>query len=363
MISESRAGDSDAGLRPSETATSDVATAAPLRAAQLGHRVHVLALGRGGAVVARAEEADRELGLGDRRGHGDVGGGDGGGGGDVPGDLAVGLHEVRVAVGGLVEGVEGGRLELDVLPLGRGDQRAVGGLAVQPVDAQVAEQPLRVALRRAEHGGQVREPRADDDQRRALLGELVAGGADGRDVVGLHVLHLVDEQRDPAADVGGDPGGVAEQLDQVDLHVAGVGPPGGRRDVDARLPPVADLRRPAGRRPRWANALTTPSTSSIDSWSRCRGPSSRSAMCSAEETGRRSDWSGRASILPVPQPREIAAERSWLSSTVLPTPRSPVSTSERSGRPCAIRSRTTSKADSSVSRPASSGGRWPAPGA
>ena len=35
--------------------------------------------------------------------------------------------------------------------------------------------------------------------------------------------------------------------------------------------------------------------------------SSRSAMCSAEETGRRSDWSGRASILPVPQPRQIAA--------------------------------------------------------
>ena len=53
-------------------------------------------------------------------------------------------------------------------------------------------------------------------------------------------------------------------------------------------------------------------------------------MCRADETGRRSDCSGRASILPVPHPREIAAERSWLSSTVLPTPRSPVSTSERS---------------------------------
>ena len=173
------------------------------RAAQLGHRVHVLALGGGGAVVAGAEEADGELGLGDRRGHRDVGGGDGGGGGDVPGDLAVGLDEVGVAVGRRVQGVERGRLELDVLPLGRGQQRAVGGLPVEPVDPQVAEQPLGVALGGAQHGRQVGEARADDDQRRALLGELVAGGADGRDVVGLHVLHLVDEQRDAAADVGG----------------------------------------------------------------------------------------------------------------------------------------------------------------
>src|SRR4051794_25420351 len=35
------------------------------RAAQLGHGVHVLALGGGGPVVAGAEEAHRELGLGD----------------------------------------------------------------------------------------------------------------------------------------------------------------------------------------------------------------------------------------------------------------------------------------------------------
>ena len=31
---------------------------------EVGHRPHVVALGRGGPVVARAEEADRELGLG-----------------------------------------------------------------------------------------------------------------------------------------------------------------------------------------------------------------------------------------------------------------------------------------------------------
>ena len=57
------------------------------------------------------------------------------------------------------------------------------------------------------------------------------------------------------------------------------------------------------------------------------------------------------------------SERSALSSTVLPTPRRPVSTRERSGRPRATRSSTTSKACSCSSRPASSGGRWPAPGA
>ena len=212
------------------------------RAAEIGHRVHVLALGGGGAVVAGAEEPDGELGLGDRGGHRDVVGGDGGGGREVPGDLAVGLDEVRVPVGGGVQGVQRGRLERDVLPRGRGQQRVVGRLAVEPVDPQVAEQPLGVALGRAQHRGQVGEPGADDDQRRALLGELVAGGADRRDVVGLHVLHLVDEQRDAAADVGGHAGGVAEQLDEVDLHVAGVGPAGRGGDVDARLPAVADLR-------------------------------------------------------------------------------------------------------------------------
>jgi hypothetical protein len=150
----------------------------------------------------------------------------------------------------------------------------------------------------------------------------------------------------PLADVGGQPGGVAEQLDQVDLHVAGVGP---APSPPARRCPAASGRapwRPAGRRS--ANALSTPRTApSTPVRVAVAGASSRSAMCSAEETGRRSDWSGRASILPVPQPRPIAAERSWLSSTVLPTPRSPVST-RRALRPAvAIRSRTTSNADSS----------------
>ena len=86
-------------------------------------------------------------------------------------------------------------------------------------------------------------------------------------------------------------------------------------------------------------------------------------MCSAPATGRRMDCAGRASILPVPHSRCRAIERNELSSTVLPTPRNPVSTMLRSGRPRAIRSSTTSNWLSSRSRPASSGGRCPAPGA
>ena len=60
---------------------------------------------------------------------------------------------------------------------------------------------------------------------------------------------------------------------------------------------AAPARPPAGSR--WANALTTPSA-----WSPAppAGPSSRTAWCTADASGRRSDWSGRASSLPVPQP-------------------------------------------------------------
>ena len=50
-----------------------------------------------------------------------------------------------------------------------------------------------------------------------------------------HVLHLVDEQGDADAQVGGDRGGVGEQLGQVDLEVARVGPAAGGGHVDAEL--------------------------------------------------------------------------------------------------------------------------------
>ena len=108
---------------------------------------------------------------------------------------------------------------------------------------------------------------------------------------------------------------------------------------------------------RRANALSTPSTSSIRSGARCRTARSRIARCSAADSGRRRSASGRASILPAPQPARTAIDRSSPSSTVLPTPRSPVSTRLRSGRPRATRSSTISNASTSRSRPASSGGR------
>ena len=112
-----------------------------------------------------------------------------------------------------------------------------------------------------------------------------------------------------------------------------------------------------------ANALSTPRASSTRSGARWCTARSRTARCSAADSGRRRSASGRASILPAPHPARTAIERSSPSSTVLPTPRRPVSTRLRSGRPRATRSRTTSNAPSSRSRPASSGGRWPAPGA
>jgi hypothetical protein len=88
----------------------------------------------------------------------------------------------------------------------------------------------------------VRQARADDDERRARLRELVARRAQRRDVVHLEVLHLVDEQGDADADVGGELGHHPEQLDEVDLDVPGVGPAGAHRGVDAGLPAVLELR-------------------------------------------------------------------------------------------------------------------------
>ena len=103
---------------------------------------------------------------------------------------------------------------------------------------------------------------------------------------------------DPLADVGGQPAEVGEQLDEVDLDVAGVGAAAHGGGVDAGAPLLAQLRARAppraGRRSR-----ITPSTWSTSSL--CGWPSSRTAWCSALDSGRRSRWSGRASSLPVPQ--------------------------------------------------------------
>ena len=140
------------------------------------------------AGVARSyrepKKPDRQFGLGVGRGDPHVGGGDRRLRRVVPGGLAVRLDEVRVAAGRLVERVERLGLELDRLPRGRRAQRLIGRDPVEPVDALVAEEPLGVGLGGGQQGRQVRQPGADDDQRRAGLGQLVAGGAQRRDVPG-----------------------------------------------------------------------------------------------------------------------------------------------------------------------------------
>ena len=166
----------------------------------------------------------------------------------------------------------------------------------------------------------------------------------------------------PAASVSSSTRSISMSPESARPLAAGTSMPGCQRSRS--LPLVAPVPRPAGpEAARSANALRTPRKSSIRSGARWCGASSRTAMCSAAATGRRSDWSGRASILPVPHSRPIACDRRVLSSTVLPTPRRPVSIRLRSGRPRATRSSTTSKTSSSRPRPASSGGRCPAPGA
>ena len=59
---------------------------------------------------------------------------------------------------------------------------------------------------------------------RVLVAGFVAGGTEGGHVGRGHILHLVDEQGDPDAQVGRDRGGLGEQFREVDLQVAGICP-------------------------------------------------------------------------------------------------------------------------------------------
>ena len=88
--------------------------------------------------------------------------------------------------------------------------------------------------------GRCGRPAPDHDERQPGLADLVAGRAQRRHVVGAEVLHLVDEDRDPLALVGGQAAEVGEELDEVDLDVAGVGAPAHRGGVDARAPLVLE---------------------------------------------------------------------------------------------------------------------------
>ena len=148
----------------------------------VGHRAQVFAFGRRGALVARAEEADRELGLGLRRGQRDVGFGDRRARRDVPRGLAVGLHEVGVAAGRSYIASSASSVNSASSSRAGDVQRGVGRGAIEPADAGVAEQPLGVGLARRQDGRQVRQAGPDDDQRQALLRDLVARRAQRRDV-------------------------------------------------------------------------------------------------------------------------------------------------------------------------------------
>src|SRR5690606_36231859 len=90
-------------------------------------------------------------------------------------------------------------------------------------------------------GRQMRQAGAHDDERRAGLRQLVAGCAQGGDVLWLQVLHLVDEQGDAGPDVRGKLGDVGEQFHQVDLDVPGIRSAARRGHVDARLPAVTEF--------------------------------------------------------------------------------------------------------------------------
>ncbi len=80
---------------------------------------------------------------------------------------------------------------------------------------------------------------ADHDEGRGVLAQFVTRPADRGDVPRAEVLHLVDEQRDAHPHVAGEPGGVDQQLDEIDLEVPGVGAPLDGGGVDAGLPPFA----------------------------------------------------------------------------------------------------------------------------
>ena len=244
-------------------------------------------------------------------------------------------------------------------------QRRVGRGPVEAPDPGVAKQPLGVGLARRQDGRQVRQP-----------GPTTISGS-ARWPTSWQAAHSADTSTGvrscsssmntatpwprsparPARSVSSSTRSISMSPESARPRTDGTSMPGchrrGRGGTRATRPP-------AGAASAWANDFRMPSRW-FDSLS--GAASSRIAGCSAAASGWRSERSGRISSLPVPQPRRTADERSALSSTVLPTPRRPVSMIDRSGRARPIRSSRTSKDCSSASRPASSGGRWPAPGA
>jgi hypothetical protein len=69
----------------------------------------------------------------------------------------------------------------------------------------------------------------------------VAACAERRDVGWREILHLIDEHRHPNANICRQAGHIGEQLQQVDLHVSGVGAANRRRTIDRRRPALDQL--------------------------------------------------------------------------------------------------------------------------
>ena len=107
-------------------------------------------------------------------------------------------------------------MELRALVLGWRLQRQVGGRSVKPVYPRVPEETLAVGLAGAQNCWQVGQPGSYDDERQPALADLVTGRTQGGDIVGSEVLHLVDEDRHPLADICGQTADIGQQLDQID---------------------------------------------------------------------------------------------------------------------------------------------------
>ena len=85
------------------------------------------------------------------------------------------------------------------------------------------------------------QPGANDHERRTGLRQLVAARAERRDIFWGEVLHLVYEHRHADANVSSETRHIGEQLQQVDLHVTGVGSSRGWHPVDRWGPALDQL--------------------------------------------------------------------------------------------------------------------------
>ena len=186
--------------------------------------------------------------------------------------------------------------------------------------------------------------------------DLVAGAGDPGEVGALQILHLVDEQRDPDLELGGRLTDVDEQLGQVGLQVAGVGAAAFGLDVDADG--EAPVRRRAQREglehAQRAFEAVPPLSPAVRRAhrliQRLRGESAERRVASRFDL--RDDPAAALG-----HPAELVDQHRLADAAEAGEDQAAL------GEPRPRRSIRTSNARTSSSRPASSGGRCPAPGA